>query len=331
MRLRQIVAVLTMVMMSASLAEAAEPILIRFSHVVAEDTPKGIGARMFKDLAEKAFPGRVTVEVYPASEKFDDDQVLNALLLGDVEMAAPSLAKFNRWAKPLQVFDLPFLFHSVEHLHRFQDGLVGTQLLQTMLPMGLHGLTYWDSGFRVLSANTPLRVPEDAKGLVLRIEPSDVFQEQYARVGAVGIPMPFGRVAEAIRQGVVNAQENSWSNIYSQGIHKLLHDYLELEHSYLGYMVVTSADFWQGLPEDVRAGLEDVLVRVRAEVNRLAAERAVERRELAIAEGGLDVVTPDDRQLQAWKDIWLPVWGQFENEIGPEVIEAAIAAGGGGR
>lgn len=329
MRLRQMVAILTMVMMSATWANAAEPILIRFSHVVAEDTPKGIGARMFKDLAEKAFPGRVTVQVFPASEKFDDDQVLDALLLGDVEMAAPSLAKFNRWAKPMQVFDLPFLFRDVEHLHRFQEGLVGAQLLQTMLPMGLVGLGYWDSGFRVLSSNIPLNRPADAEGLVFRIEPSDVFQQQYSSINAVGIPMAFGRVAEAVRQGVVDAQENSWSNIYAEGIHKLHNNYTELQHSYLGYMVVTSVDFWQGLPEDIRTGLEEVLLQVRDEVNRLAAERASERRARAIAEGELEVITPDAKQLQEWMDAWLPVWGQFEDEIGAEVIEAARAAGGG--
>lgn len=327
MRLRQILAILTMVMMSATSANAAEPILIRFSHVVAEDTPKGVGARMFKDLAEKKFPGRVTVEVYPASQRFDDDQVLDALLLGDVEMAAPSLAKFNRWAKPLQVFDLPFLFRDVDHLHRFQEGVVGTQLLQTMLPMGLQGIAYWDGGFRVLSANVPLSTPADAERLVFRIEPSDVFQEQYSRINAVGIPMAFGRVADAVRQGVVNAQENSWSNIYAEGIHKLHSNYTELNHSYLGYMVVTSSDFWQGLPEDIRTGLEEVLLQVRAEVNRLAAERAEERRDRVVAEGGVAIMRPDAKKLQAWKDAWLPVWENFETEIGPEVIEAAIAAG----
>ncbi|MBK8908304.1 MAG: DctP family TRAP transporter solute-binding subunit [Rhodospirillales bacterium] len=327
MRLRQILAILTMVMMSATSANAAEPILIRFSHVVAEDTPKGVGARMFKDLAEKKFPGRVTVEVYPASQRFDDDQVLDALLLGDVEMAAPSLAKFNRWAKPLQVFDLPFLFRDVDHLHRFQEGVVGTQLLQTMLPMGLQGIAYWDGGFRVLSANVPLSTPADAEALVFRIEPSDVFQEQYSRINAVGIPMAFGRVADAVRQGVVNAQENSWSNIYAEGIHKLHSNYTELNHSYLGYMVVTSSDFWQGLPEDIRTGLEEVLLQVRAEVNRLAAERAEERRDRVVAEGGVAIMRPDAKKLQAWKDAWLPVWENFETEIGPEVIEAAIAAG----
>lgn len=308
-------------------AYAADPILIRFSHVVGPNTPKGRGADMFKQRVEERLAGKVRVEVYPRSQKFNDDQVMLALLFGDVEMAAPSLAKFRSYGKSIQVFDLPFLFRDVEHLHRFQNSETGQGLLDAMVPRGIKGLAYWDNGMRVISANKPLRVPADAEGLVFRIEPSSVFQEQYARIGVVGIPMPFKRVTDAILEGLVKGQENAWSNIYSRKIHELHKYFTEIQHSFLGYMVVTNFDFWDGLPSDIRASLEEILAEVTVEVNRLARDQAEGDRRKVIETGEVQIITPSSEEVALWREAMMPVWKQFDGEIGKEVIDAAVEAG----
>lgn len=307
---------------------ADEPVLIRFSHVVGENTPKGKGAEMFKQRVEERLAGKVKVEIYPRSRKFNDSEVFMGLLFGDVEMAAPSLSKFRGYAPVLQVFDLPFLFKDVDHVHRFQQSEIGQQLLQTMLPVGIEGLAYWDNGMRAISANKPLRVPADAEGLVFRIEPSIVIQQQYAQVGVVGIPMSFKQVVDAIKEGLVDGQENSWSNIHSRKIHTLQKNFTELNHSFQGYMVIASQDFWDDLPDDVRSELERILAEVTLEVNRMAlAQAASDRRKVAETEG-VEIMTPSPKDVQLWRDAMTPIWTQFELEIGTEVIGAALASGG---
>ena len=307
--------------------EAQEPILIRFSHVVGENTPKGQGAEMFKQRAEQRLAGKVKVEIYPRSQKFNDNEVFMALLFGDVEMAAPSLAKFRSYAPVLQVFDLPFLFRDVDHVHRFQQGETGQQLLQTMLPVGVVGLGYWDNGMRVISAKKPLRVPADAKGLVFRIEPSAVFQQQYAHLGAVGIPMPFNRLVDAIKEGLVTGQENAWSNIRSRKIYDFNKYFTELNHSYLGYMVIANQDFWDDLPDDIRAELEAILAEVTVEVNKLALEQAAADRATAKGSPGVEIITPPADDMESWRDKMVQVWKEFGPEIGDNVIDLAVAAG----
>jgi C4-dicarboxylate-binding protein DctP len=325
---RLAVALFCLVAMTAISSRAEEPILIRFSHVVGANTPKGLGAEMFKKRVEEKLAGKVVVEVYPRSQKFNDDAVFLALLFGDVEMAAPSLSKFRSYAPVLQVYDLPFLFRDVDHVHRFQQSEIGQQLLQTVLPVGIMGLAYWDNGMRAISANKPLRVPADADGLVFRIEPSMVFQQQWARVGVVGIPMPFSRVTDAIREGLVEGQENSWSNIYSRKIHELQENFTELNDSFQGYMVITNQDFWEDLPKDVRPVLEDILAEVTVEVNRIAREQAESTRHKVAESEGVEILTPSAADLALWREAMTPVWRQFEPEIGKEVIDAAVAAGG---
>jgi len=324
-----VMAALCLLVLSAVSVRADDPILIRFSHVVGEQTPKGIGARLIKERVEERLPGRVRVEVHPRSQRFTDNEVLLALLFGDVELAAPSLAKFRAYSRSMQVFDLPFLFTDVDHVQRFQQSPTGRKLLDSMLPRGIKGLAYWDNGMRVISANKPLRVPSDASGLVFRIEPSSVFREQYAAMGVVGIPMPFSRVTDAIREGLVEGQENAWSNIYSRKIHTLHKNFTELRHSFLGYMVVTSAEFWDGLPADVRPVLEEVLAEVTVEVNRLAREKAGGDRERAKSEGGIQIIMPSEAERRQWIDVMKPVWKQSESQIGKAVIDAAVAAGQG--
>lgn len=320
---------LTIAVLIASLlgtaAHAADPILIRFSHVTSEKSPKGQGALMFKQLAEERLPGKVKVEVYPRSQKFDDNQAPLALLFGDIEMAAPSLSKFRTFSKRMQVFDLPFLFSNTDALHRFQQSSMGKELLNSMTAQGIQGLAYWDNGARVISAKRAIVQPADAKRLVLRIEPSSVFQEQYARVGAVGIEMPFSRLPDAMKEGLISAQENAWSNIRSMKVHRFHNHFTELDHSYLGYMVITSSTFWDGLPAEIRTSLENILKEVTAKVNAMAAEQARSARQEVLQSGAI-LVELSEADRQAWQDALKPVWKSFEEEIGADVISAARAS-----
>lgn len=320
---------LTIAVLIASLfgtaALAADPILIRFSHVTSEKSPKGQGALMFKRLAEERLPGKVKVEVYARSQKFDDNQAPLALLFGDIEMAAPSLSKFRTFSKKMQVFDLPFLFSNTDALHHFQQSSMGKELLNSMTAQGIQGLAYWDNGARVISAKRAIVQPADAKRLVLRIEPSSVFQEQYARVGAVGIEMPFSRLPDAMKEGLISAQENAWSNIRSMKVHRFHNHFTELEHSYLGYMVITSSTFWDGLPAEIRTSLENILKEVTAKVNAMAAEQARSARQ-EVLQSGANLVELSEADRQAWQDALKPVWKLFEEEIGADVISAARAS-----
>lgn len=302
------------------------PIVIRFSHVVDENTAKGVGAQMFKERVEARLPGQVRVDVYPRARRFTDEEVLVAMVLGDVQMAAPSFTQFRSFTRALQVYELPFLFTDVDHVHRFQESEIGRQLLDFMLPQGLKGLAYWDNGMRVISANRPLIVPEDAEGLLFRTEPSAVFQEQYNRIDVATLPLPFRAVPDAIRTGLVDGQENSWSNIYSRGIHTLHQSFTELDHSFLGYMVVTNAEFWAGLPSDVRETLESVLADVTAEVNALARSLSEGDREKARAEADIQILRPNPSQRDAWRQAFVSVWPDFEPQIGSAIVDAALAA-----
>lgn len=308
-------------------AVADEPILLRFSHVVGEKTPKGIGAELFKEKAEARLPGRVRVEVYPRSMKFRDEEVLLALLFGDIELAAPSFTLFRAYNPAMQVFELPFMFDSIDHLHRFEATPTGQALLASMENRGIKGLSYWDNGPRVMSAIRPLRSPADAKGLVFRIEPSAVFQKQYDRIGATAIPMPFAMLTDALRDGLIEGQENSWSNIRSRGVQDYQKDFLETNHSFLGYMVVTNAQFWNGLPPDVRVTLEQVMREVSVEVNRIALQDANTSRSTVAATPGVTVRAPTAEEREQWRDALTPVWDDFRQDIGANVIAAAVAAG----
>ena len=305
---------------------AADPILIRFSHVVSANDPKGVGALRFKELAEARLDNQVRVEIYPQSELFTDEQVLQALLRGDVQMAAPSLSKFGSLTNSLQVFDLPFLFDDVDAVHAFQSSEVGQGLLDAMRDQGVLGLAYWDNGMRVISASSPLRSPEDAGGLTFRIESSDVLEAQYQAVDALPMKLPFSEVYDALRSGLVDGQENTWSNIASQRFYTLGQQFTELSHNYLGYMVVTAAEFWNGLPDPIRSELEKILTEVTAEVSQVARERAASSRQTAIDEGA-EVVTLSADQRQPWIEAWKPLRDSFATEIGADVVSAAETAG----
>jgi C4-dicarboxylate-binding protein DctP len=304
-------------------AVGADPILIRFSHVVSESAPKGMGAERFRELVEQRLGDRVRVEIFPNSERYTDEQALVALLFGEIELAAPSLAKFGRYSKKLQVFDLPFLFDDVDAVERFQSSAPGQSLLDSMEQRGIRGLAYWSNGMRVLSAKRALRDPGDLRGLTVRVEPSAIIADQYEALGAVPYRLAFARVYDALQLGLVSAQENTWSNIYSKRFFEHTPFFTETNHSYLGYMVVTSTQFWEGLPTEVRAELESVLSEVTEEVNRVARERADRDYQRVLAERGVEIIRLDLAARQRWREALRPVWARHRDDIGSDLIVAA--------
>jgi len=309
---------------------AAQPIVIKFSHVVAEKTPKGQGALKFKELAEKKLPGKVEVQVFPSSQLFGDAKELEALLLGDVHLIAPSLSKFDRYTKKLQVFDLPFMFPNTEALDKFQASPQGMDLLTVMKSKGLLGLAYWHNGMKQLSTNKPqLTRPEDVKGLKFRIQASDVLEAQFRAVGANPQKMAFAEVYQALQTGVVDGQENTWSNIYSQKFFEVQQTIAETNHGVVEYMVVTNAKWWDGLPADVRKGLAEAMAEATKFANDLAGSiNAADRKKIQEA-GKAKIVTLSKEDVAAWQKAMDPVWKKFEPGIGKDLIEAAQKAGGG--
>ncbi|MDD5027994.1 MAG: TRAP transporter substrate-binding protein [Rhodoferax sp.] len=302
------------------------PMVIRYSHVTADVTPKGQAAIKFKELAEKMFPGRVQVKVYPNSQLFGDDTEMQALLLGEVQFIAPSLAKFGRYTHQLQVFDLPFLFKDMAALERFEGGPAGRRLLASLAPQGMHGFGYLHNGMKQLSANTPLRWPHDAKGLRFRIQPSTVLAAQFVAVGAKPRKMAFADTFQALQSGQVDAAENPWSNIYSQGFHTVQKYIMESNHGALEYMVIGNARWWNGLPPDLQKGLAQAMAESIRYGNQIALREEATFRKQVIADRQAQVVTLTDAQLQAWRNAMQPVWKAFQAEIGKDLIDAALQA-----
>ncbi|WP_096669010.1 TRAP transporter substrate-binding protein [Polaromonas sp. AET17H-212] len=306
-------------------ASAQAPIVIKFSHVVAEQTPKGQGALKFKELAEKKLPGKVQVQVFPSSQLFGDAKELEALLLGDVQFIAPSLSKFDRYTKKIQVFDLPFLFDDIEAVDRFQSGPQGKALLEAMKGRGLLGLGYWHNGMKQLSTNKDKLVrPDDVKGLKFRIQASDVLEAQFRALGANPQKMAFAEVYQALQTGVVDGQENTWSNIYSQKFHEVQKTIAETNHGVIDYMVVTNVKWWEGLPADVRKGLTEAMTEATAHANKLALDiNEADRKKIAEAgKAKIQKLSKDD--VAAWRKAMEPVWKKFEGDIGRDLIDGAL-------
>ncbi len=306
-------------------ASAQSPIVIKFSHVVAEQTPKGQGALKFKELAEKKLPGKVQVQVFPSSQLFGDAKELEALLLGDVQFIAPSLSKFDRYTKKIQVYDLPFLFDDIEAVDRFQSGPLGKGLLESMKARGLLGLGYWHNGMKQLSTNKDKLVrPDDVKGLKFRIQASDVLEAQFKALGANPQKMAFSEVYQALQTGVVDGQENTWSNIYSQKFHEVQKTIAETNHGVIDYMVVTNTKWWDGLPADVRKGLSEAMAEATAYANKLALDiNESDRKKIADAgKAKIQKLSKDD--VAAWRKTMEPVWKKFEGDIGRDLIDGAL-------
>ena len=326
MRLRLLTAVLALAAMVMAGPLAAKPIIIKFSHVVAENTPKGQMANKFKELVDQRLAGKVEVEVYPNSQLFGDNKVLEAMLLGDVQMAAPSLSKFKRYTKKLQLFDLPFLFKDMTAVERFQKSPAGQQLLDSVNRKGLVGLGYLHNGMKQLSASRPLRVPADAKNLKFRIMSSDVLAAQFEAVGGVPLKKPFSEVFTLLQTKAIDGQENTWSNIYSKKFYEVQPYITESNHGLLDYMVVTSREFWTGLPDDVRAEVKKALDEAIAFGNQVAAEKAVADKQKIIDSGRSEVIELTPAERAQWVAVMKPVWKKFEGQIGKDLIDAAYNA-----
>lgn len=313
-------------MMTATVATAADPIVIKFSHVVAENTPKGQMANKFRDLIAERLGGKVTVEVYPSSQLYGDNKVLEAMLLGDVQIAAPSLSKFKKYTKKLQLFDLPFLFKNMEAAEKFQQGPAGQKLLGSMKRKGIVGLGYLHNGMKQISASTPLRVPADANGMKFRIMSSDVLSAQFEAVNAVPLKKPFSEVFTLLQTKAIDGQENTWSNIYSKKFFEVQEYITASDHGLLDYLVVTSTEFWDGLPDDVRAEVKKAMDEAIAYGNKIADEKAVGDRKAIEESGRSKVIDLTDAERQQWVEAMKPVWAKFEGDVGKDLLDAAIAA-----
>ncbi|HEY5762032.1 MAG TPA: TRAP transporter substrate-binding protein [Rhodocyclaceae bacterium] len=302
---------------------SAQEIVVKFSHVVADSTPKGKGAIKFKELAEQYTNGKVKVEVYANSTLYKDKEEMEALQLGAVQMIAPSLAKFGPLGvRTFEVFDLPYMFDGYADLHKVTEGPLGQKFLTSLEPKGIKGLAFWDNGFKVMSSNKPIRTPADYKGQKLRIQSSKVLESQMRALGALPQVMAFSEVYQALQTGVVDGTENPPSNLYTQKMHEVQKYVVESNHGYLGYAVITNKKFWDGLPADIRGQLEKAMV----DATKFANGIAKEENEMAMAEvakaGKSEIIKLTADEKKAMKKALVPVHKEMESRIGADLIEA---------
>ncbi|MBF0162765.1 MAG: TRAP transporter substrate-binding protein [Magnetococcales bacterium] len=310
-------------------AQAAEPILIKFSHVVAVDTPKGKAAEKFRELAATYTNNQVRVEVYPNSQLYKDKEELEALQMGAIQMLAPSLAKFGPLgAKEFEVFDLPFLFRDYEALHTVTQGPVGAALLRGLESKGIIGLAYWDNGFKQMSANKPLRTPEDFQGLKMRIQSSKVLDAQIRALGAMPQTLAFSEVYQALQTGVVDGTENPPSNFYTQKMHEVQKYVTLSNHGYLGYAVIVNKAFWEGLPGELRGQLEKAMQEATLFANQIAKQENEAALEAVKASGKTEIIPLTPEQRQRWVEKMVPVHRQMEERIGKTLIAEFYQATG---
>jgi len=304
-------------------------IKIRFSHVTNSDKhPKGIAASLLEKRVNEEMNGKACMQVFPSSQLYNDDLVLEAMLNGDVEMAAPSLSKFEKFTKKFRLFDLPFMFDDIDAVDRFQQSDDGQKLKESMKRRGLLGLAFWHNGMKQISAKKPLLEPADAKGLKFRVQPSDVLVAQMDALGANPQKMSFSEVYGALQTGVVDGQENTWSNIYGQKFFEVQDGITESNHGIIDYLVVTSDKWWEGLPDDVRSQLGTIIEEVSATRNAESTRVNEEAKQAIIDAGGtVRQLTPEQRAK--WIAAMKPVWAQFEGDIGADLIESAQAANAG--
>ncbi|MDT3672808.1 MAG: TRAP transporter substrate-binding protein [Aromatoleum sp.] len=310
-------------------AFAAEPIVIKFSHVVADDTPKGKGASKFKELAEKYTKGAVKVEVYPNSTLYKDKEEIEALQLGSVQMLAPSLSKFGPLGvKEFEAFDLPYIFDGYNDLHKVTAGPVGQKLLGKLEARGIKGLAFWDNGFKALSANSPIKTPDDLKGKKMRIQSSKVLEEQFREVKALPQVMAFSEVYQALQTGVVDGTENTLSNYYTQKVHEVQKHMTLSDHGYIGYAVITNKKFWDGLPGEIRTQLEQAMKESTQYANQIAKEENDKSLEAVRASGKTEIYKPTDAEKLALKKAMMPTHKKMESRVGAETIKSIYEATG---
>ncbi len=314
--------------LSAAALAQQNPIVIKFSHVVAPDTPKGKGAQRFKELAEKATGGRVKVEVYPNSQLYKDKEELEALQLGSVQMLAPSLAKFGPLGvKEYEVFDLPFLFKDDASFANTTSTL-GIELFKKLEPKGIKGLAYWDNGFHIMSANKPLHAVADFKGLKMRIQSSKVLDAQMRALGAIPQVMAFSELYQALQSGVVDGTEGVASNFYTQKIYEVQKHMSVSNHGHLAYAVIVNKKFWDGLPADIRTQLETAMRDATTYANAIASTENKVAMEKIRTSGKTNVYSPSAAELNEWKKALMPVHKEMEARVGRETIAAAYKAAG---
>ena len=304
-------------------------IVIKFSHVTNTDRhPKGIAATLLSKRVNDEMNGRACMEVYPNSSLYNDNKVLEAMLQGDVQMAAPSLSKFEKFTKKFRIFDLPFMFKNIDAVDTFQNSEAGQKLKDSMVRRGLKGLAFWHNGMKQMSASQPLVNPSDAKGLKFRVQASDVLVAQFKQLGANPQKMSFKEVYGGLQTKVIDGQENTWSNIYGKKFFEVQDGVTETNHGIIDYLVVTSDEWWQGLPGNVRTQLSNILKEVTEARNKESFAVNEENKAKIIAAGST-VRTLTDAQRDAWVKALMPVWAKFERDVGVDTIKAAQAANAG--
>ena len=312
---------------AATTALAQQPIVIKFSHVVAVDTPKGKAAEYFKKLAEERTKGRVRVEVFPNSQLYKDGEEMEALQLGSVHMLAPSLAKFGPLgARAFEVFDLPYIFDDYDDLHKVTEGPIGKKLFEKLQEKGITGLAYWDNGFKDMSANKALKMPADFKGLKMRIQSSKVLDGEMRALGAIPQVMSFSEVYQALQTGVVDGTENPPSNFYTQKMNEVQKFLTLSNHGYLGYAVIVNKRFWDGLPADMRTTLEGAMKDATKYANDIAKKENEDAIEAVRKSGKTQIVTLSADEKNAWKKALVVVHRENESRIGKDVIDAVYKA-----
>jgi len=305
------------------------PIVIKFSHVVAPDTPKGNGAQRFKELAEQRTQGRVKVELYPNSQLYKDKEEMEALQLGSVQMLAPSLAKFGPLGvKEFEVFDLPFIFKDQAAFRAVTDGPVGADLFRKLEPKGIKGLAYWDNGFHIMSSNRPLHSVADFRGLKMRIQSSKVLDAQMRALGAIPQVMAFSELYQALQSGVVDGTEGVPSNFWTQKIYEVQKNMTLSYHGHLAYAVIVNKKFWDGLPPDIRTILDGCVKDATTYADALASTENAQALEKIKASGRTTVYTPTPAEINEWKKALMPVHQEMASRVGQPTIDAVYKAAG---
>jgi C4-dicarboxylate-binding protein DctP len=303
-------------------AQAQQPIIIKFSHVVTDDTPKGKGAIKFKELAEAKTKGRVKVEIYPNSQLYKDREELEALQLGAVQMLAPSVSKFGPLGvRKFEVFDLPYMFADEGSLEKVVQGPVGSGLFKLLEPKGITGLAYWFNGFKEFTSNKPLKKLDDFKGMKIRIQSSKILEGEIKAFGAIPQVMAFSEVYTALQQGVVDGEENTPSNKYTQKMHEVQKYMTMSDHGVVMYAVVVNKKFWDGLPADIRKSLSEAM----AESTRYVWEIAKKENDDAIAKikaaKTTEVYVLPPAEKAAWRKAMLPLYQEYEGVVGKDTLQ----------
>jgi C4-dicarboxylate-binding protein DctP len=327
-RLGGVVMIFVLMLMAGCEKQSADaPILIKFPHVTAPATPKGQAAERFRQVVEERLAGRVTVEVYPSGQLMSDDDSLDSLAFGEVQMIAISLSKLDRLTHKFQIFDLPFLFPDLQAVENFQASDYGQELLTSMVDRKILGLSFWHNGMKQFGGPLPMRSPEAAKGLKFRIMESDVLQAQILQIGGNPQKMAFGEVYQALQTGAVDAQENTWSNIYSSKFYEVQAHVTVTNHGYLGYLVAVNLDFWNSLPDDIRTELASIVQEVSVWANKQSESINLLGRQKILESGRTEVVELTTDERASWQQAMRPVWEKFSNNIGADLIVAAESYG----